>query len=131
MTFKRHFSIFLGVVTALHGITASGSAMQGMDDAIAIQQEQIQRMHDFLGPVSNSKGSEPATTMTFENPAAKQFFVDGTKIPEGESNCVFLGLVNLFLSQLTLMLDHPMLGCCPFLGTRMRHESSFSGIMHT
>ncbi|KAG6876647.1 hypothetical protein C0993_001545 [Termitomyces sp. T159_Od127] len=92
MTFGRYFSLFLGLVTALHGTKASGSAMQGMDDSKAIQQEQIQRMHDFLGPVSNSKGSEPATTMTFNNPAAKQFFVDGTKIPDGESKHVSFGL---------------------------------------
>ncbi|KAG6889119.1 hypothetical protein C0995_003688 [Termitomyces sp. Mi166 len=85
MPFKRYLSVFLGVVTVVRGIAASGSAMQGMDNAIAFQREQIQRMREFLGPVSNPTSSKPLTTITFNNPAAKQFYVDGTKIPEGES----------------------------------------------
>lgn len=57
--------------------------MQGMEDAIDIQREQIQRMREFLGPTPDAKAERPPSTITFSNPAAEQFFVDGTTIPEG------------------------------------------------
>ncbi|KAG6920014.1 hypothetical protein DXG01_010082 [Tephrocybe rancida] len=85
MPSSNYVTVLLGIFTALYGLSsASGSAMQGMDDAVAIQQEQIQRMHDFLGPISDPGTPKPPPTITFNNPAAKKFFVDGTKIPEGE-----------------------------------------------
>ncbi|KAG6857722.1 hypothetical protein H0H87_004138 [Tephrocybe sp. NHM501043] len=86
MPLRSYFTSLLGLFVAFQGVSASGSAMQGMDDAILIQQEQIQRMHDFLGPISNAKEPEPPASITFKNPAAKKFFVEGTKIPEGKSN---------------------------------------------
>ncbi|KAG6866220.1 hypothetical protein C0991_007245 [Blastosporella zonata] len=83
MLFRNYCSLLLGVLTTLQGVPASGSAMRGMDDAILIQQEQVQRLHDFLGPISNPNTPKPPATITFNNPAAKKFFVDGNKIPEG------------------------------------------------
>ncbi|TFK44435.1 alpha/beta-hydrolase [Crucibulum laeve] len=63
-----------------------------MEDAMDIQREQIERMRDFLGPTtdahSNPSGQEKrqrggkGSTITFSNPAAKKFLVDGTKIPD-------------------------------------------------
>ncbi|KAG7090999.1 hypothetical protein E1B28_010066 [Marasmius oreades] len=72
------------VLFVLRGTVAIGGAMQGMEDAMEIQREQMQRMHDFLGPnvESSMKKRQQAPTITFSNPRAKQFFVDGTKIPE-------------------------------------------------
>lgn len=69
----------------------SGSAMEGMDAAEAIQREQLQRMSDFLGPhVEQVKSvAKREAPIAFRNPRAKEFFVDGTKIPDGESHPSF------------------------------------------
>ncbi|GLB37384.1 putative peptidase S10 family protein [Lyophyllum shimeji] len=75
-------SLVIGLFAVLHGVCALGSALQGMQDALDIQREQIQRMHEFLGPVPEANKPQPPATITFKNPAAKKFFVDGTKIPE-------------------------------------------------
>ena len=61
--------------------------MPGMDEALAIQHEQMLRMRDFLGPQVEAVGqamTKRDSKVTFKNPKAKQFHVDGTKIPEGE-----------------------------------------------
>lgn len=70
------FPFSLGLGGALHG---------GMEDAMAIQREQLERMRDFLGPIPEPAVSkrQQASTVTFSNPAAEQFFVDGTTIPDG------------------------------------------------
>jgi len=71
---------------ALQGVRAVGGAMQGMEDALEIQREQTQRLRDFLGPnmdPSSLGRRQQAPTITFSNPKAQDFFVDGTKIPEG------------------------------------------------
>lgn len=68
-----------------------GSALTGMDESIAIQREGLQRMRDFLGasPFESDalprRSPQEEATITFSNPAAEQFLVDGTKIPDGES----------------------------------------------
>ncbi|ESK93701.1 carboxypeptidase cpds [Moniliophthora roreri MCA 2997] len=59
--------------------------MQGMEDAMEIQREQMQRMRDFLGPMADPsalKKRQQEPTITFANPAAEQFFIDGTTVPE-------------------------------------------------
>lgn len=68
----------------------SGSAMEGMDTAEAIQREQLDRLRDFLGPDTAPSGGHTARSDTkkeslinFRNPRAKEFFVDGTTIPDG------------------------------------------------
>lgn len=55
--------------------------MQGMEDAVAIQMEQLTRLQSFLGPL-DSPDTKVQSAVTFSSPAAKQFFVDGTKIPD-------------------------------------------------
>ncbi|KAF9268719.1 alpha/beta-hydrolase [Marasmius fiardii PR-910] len=73
------------VLCALRGVLAIGGAIQGMEDAMEIQREQIQRMSNFLGPdveSSMKKRQQAAPTITFSDPRAKQFLVDGTKIPD-------------------------------------------------
>lgn len=61
--------------------------MPGLKDAMDIQREQLERLHDFLGPMSepleNPKHqATEASTITFSNPAADKFFVDGKSIPD-------------------------------------------------
>lgn len=68
-----------------HGAAGSGSAMPGLEDAMDIQREQLERMHDFLGPrPDNFEKRQKSSPIEFRNPAAKKFFVDGTKIPDGK-----------------------------------------------
>lgn len=67
---------------------AGGSLLSNMDESIAIQKEGLARMREFLGPDSFPssqpvKRAAPPSTITFRNPAAQKFFVDGSKIPDG------------------------------------------------
>ena len=66
---------------------AGGSLLTGMDEAMSIQREGLERMRNFLGPsLSDSrpvKRQSIEPTITFKNPAAQKFFVDGKTIPEG------------------------------------------------
>jgi carboxypeptidase D len=72
------------VVTVIRGVTGLGGADQGMEDAITIQREQLERMSDFLGPpATRLEQTAQAPTISFANPAAKKFLVDGKKIPDG------------------------------------------------
>ncbi|KAL0956002.1 hypothetical protein HGRIS_002178 [Hohenbuehelia grisea] len=79
----------LALATFASAVAALGAAesMQGFEDAMEIQREQLQRFNDFMGPpVSDSshaeKRQQPKTSpIHFANPAAQKFFVDGTKIP--------------------------------------------------
>ena len=64
----------------------SGSAMEGMEEAANFQIEQMQAMRSFLGPPDPSTASQNekrATSLPFRSPKARQFFVDGTKLPLG------------------------------------------------
>lgn len=72
-------------LSSIPGILAIGGAMQGMEDAMEIQREQLERLRTFLGPESTQvqARAQIAPTITFSNPAADQFFVDGTTIPDG------------------------------------------------
>ncbi len=76
---------FLPVVSFIACAYALGGAMQGMEDAMEIQREQLERLQTFLGPDATSKlrARQDTPTITFANPAAEAFFVDGTTIPEG------------------------------------------------
>ncbi len=72
----------------------AGGAMEGMETAENIQREQIDRLHDFLGPVPSDPApgtvAKREAPISFSNPRAKEFFVDGTKIPDGalfKHNC--------------------------------------------
>ena len=66
---------------------AGGSLLTGMDEAMSVQREGLERMRNFLGPsLSDSqpvKRQSIEPTITFRNPAAQKFFVDGKTIPEG------------------------------------------------
>ena len=61
---------------------------------MAIQREGLERLTSFLGPTTSGSSSKeevdaedptssPQATITFSNPAAKKFFVDGKTIPDG------------------------------------------------
>ncbi|KAF9564818.1 alpha/beta-hydrolase [Agrocybe pediades] len=56
--------------------------MDGMQNALDIQREQMTRMSNLMSSAKSPPGG-PAkgSTITFKNPAAKKFEVDGTKIP--------------------------------------------------
>ena len=66
--------------------------MEGMETAENIQRAQLDRLRDFLGPIQPPQ-ADPVTgtvakreaPISFANPRAKEFFVDGTKIPDGSS----------------------------------------------
>ncbi|OBZ69475.1 Serine-type carboxypeptidase F [Grifola frondosa] len=80
--------IFLATASLAWAMRSSGGAFEGMDIAEAIQREQIDRMLDFLGPLPESpspqKPVKRESQFTFSNPRANEFFVDGTKIPDGD-----------------------------------------------
>lgn len=79
------FSLALVCSYAFKSAHSFGGAMEGLEDAMDIQREQLERLGDFLGPM-NIPSSAPAkrqSSITFSNPAAEKFFVDGTKIPLG------------------------------------------------
>ncbi|CDO70948.1 hypothetical protein BN946_scf184829.g57, partial [Trametes cinnabarina] len=71
----------------------AGSAMEGMETAEAIQREQLERMREFLGPQAQPESHATRSTsrieslITFKNPRAREFFVDGTSIPDGGPGC--------------------------------------------
>jgi carboxypeptidase D len=75
-------------------ISAFASDIQdGMERAAKFQRSQLDRMSDFLGPDVNGdtfasstkeKRQSSGSTITFSNPAAQQFFVDGASLPDGE-----------------------------------------------
>ncbi|KAK7057503.1 carboxypeptidase [Favolaschia claudopus] len=68
---------------AFKGVYSFGGATEALTNAMDIQREQIERFADFLGPMNaaSSTHAKRESTITFSNPAAEQFFVDGTKIP--------------------------------------------------
>ena len=81
--------LFALCATSIPGAYArifSGSAMEGMEDAINFQIEQreamLQSFPSFGPPVppALTKRSAPPT---FRNPRAREFFVDGSKLPLG------------------------------------------------
>ncbi|KAF8584818.1 alpha/beta-hydrolase [Ramaria rubella] len=55
-----------------------------MIESANIQRESLARMKDFLGPSPSELvgRAEPSSTITFKNPKAKEFFVDGTSLPD-------------------------------------------------
>ena len=76
---------FAVVATHVHARIFSGSAMEGLEEAANFQREHIQNMRSFLGPPVREDQLEKRaeSIITFKNPKAKQFHVDGTKIPDG------------------------------------------------
>ena len=65
--------------------------MEGMETAENIQRAQLDRLRDFLGPIQPQADPVTGTVakreapISFANPRAKEFFVEGTKIPDGSS----------------------------------------------
>ncbi|PPQ62919.1 hypothetical protein CVT24_006159 [Panaeolus cyanescens] len=74
------------VALAIAQIGFAQSAMDGLQNAMAIQREQVSRMQNFLASEAVPKRGPPSSpttsTITFSNPAARKFLVDGTKIPD-------------------------------------------------
>ena len=71
-------------------VAAAGASefVRGMEDSIAIQREGLERLKSFLGPnaYENSDAEKRAAseaTISFSNPRAQEFFVDGANLPLG------------------------------------------------
>lgn len=84
---RKLLIISLAALASLSGVLGLGSAMEGLETAMEIQREQVERTRAMMATraeVMNNQRRAPAppSTITFKNPKAKQFFVDGTKIPE-------------------------------------------------
>lgn len=77
--------VVLGLLWLPGILGQTGSIQEGMKEAASIQRETLARLHnDFLGPSSEYvKREETSSTITFHNPKAKEFFVDGTTLPDG------------------------------------------------
>lgn len=111
-----HFYLLLILLYATCSSAAgfSGSSMTGMKRAADIQRRQLDRLRDFLGPVyagtrdtaSDSSAKRDATTgITFSNLKAQEYYVDGTKIPEGELPRLYFRFDLRFLPRSTLLVD--------------------------
>lgn len=60
--------------------------MDGFEEAANFQLEHLESMRSFLGPPTAEDASQHSkrdSTITFKNPRAQQFFVDGSKLPDG------------------------------------------------
>ncbi|KAF8813757.1 alpha/beta-hydrolase [Phlegmacium glaucopus] len=78
--------VLVTILACLRGVKSSEDTnpLNGLQNSMNIQREQLTRMHNVLA--STTTGSPQESTINFANPAAKQFFVDGKKIPEGKLN---------------------------------------------
>ena len=60
--------------------------MEGFEESANMHLEHLQAMRGFLGPDEMpAQNVKRDSAIEFRNPKAKQFFVDGTKIPDGMS----------------------------------------------
>jgi hypothetical protein len=90
--FQRLLPCFIGALLVPIFPFVSANMHEAMDKAMSFQKEQLQRMSDFLGPPELHEDFEPASaqtlrkrqsTITFSNPKAQEFLVDGTTLPDG------------------------------------------------
>ena len=65
----------------------SGSASPRMEEAVNFQLEHLENMRSFLGPTDDFMSSHMKrdSAIQFHNPRAKNFLVDGAKLPLGAS----------------------------------------------
>ncbi|KAF7800102.1 hypothetical protein EIP86_011346 [Pleurotus ostreatoroseus] len=71
------------IVSPAFGRIFSGSAMEGFEESANMHLEHLQAMRGFLGPDEMpAQNVKRDSAIEFRNPKAKQFFVDGTKIPD-------------------------------------------------
>ncbi|KAH7876749.1 alpha/beta-hydrolase [Lentinula edodes] len=78
------YAALVTTLFAARGVLGIGGANPGFEESQQIQRDQLKRMRDFLGPDSDflSKRQAPPQTINFSNPAAQQFFVPGTSLPD-------------------------------------------------
>lgn len=89
MRFSTNLSSVASLACSFFFQLAHASMHDAMDKAMSFQRDQLQRMGaDFLGPPDTT---EPETInkrqspITFSNPKAQDFFVDGSTLPDGWS----------------------------------------------
>lgn len=100
------YAALVTTLFAARGVLGIGGANPGFEESQQIQRDQLKRMRDFLGPDSDflSKRQAPPQTINFSNPAAQQFFVPGTSLPDGKRRlAVFLLSLSLIHHPLTLV----------------------------
>jgi hypothetical protein len=101
---------------ALLALTATAS----LQSAREFQRNQLTRLTaDFLGPPEpvSKAASAPPATITFANPAAKKFEVDGTRIPNG--------VFDLFVWEIESLIAFSYLECRSILvGSNAHFEQS-------
>lgn len=65
------------------------SVIASLHDAMKHQRAHLERINrvnvNLAGPTSGMANRQDGSTISFANPAAEQFFVDGTTIPDGPS----------------------------------------------
>lgn len=82
---RNLLSLSLVALVSALGVFGLGSALDGMDDSMEIQREQVERMRTMMGAnmeAMKQRLAAPSPAINFKNPKAEQFFVDGTTIPE-------------------------------------------------
>ncbi|KAE9408693.1 alpha/beta-hydrolase [Gymnopus androsaceus JB14] len=77
-------SACLTLLTATPLVAGIGGANPGFEESQKLQRDQLNRLRDFMGPKDDflAKRQASSPTINFTNPAAQQFFVDGTTIPD-------------------------------------------------
>ncbi|KAF5351716.1 hypothetical protein D9756_007520 [Leucocoprinus leucothites] len=77
-------SFSLLALASIPSVLGLGGAMEGLEEAMEMQKEQIERMRAMMDARVNAfdRRQGPPTDLPFKNPKARKFFVDGTKIPE-------------------------------------------------
>jgi hypothetical protein len=85
MAMFKSLLAFLALLASItHAMPRASPYMKGFQSAVNLQRERLSRHSEFFEPSGSSEAnSAPPRTVTFSNPAAKKFEVDGTKIPDG------------------------------------------------
>ncbi len=74
--------VYLATWATLVLSLGASPSMEGMEESMALQREQLERLRGFLGPdPSNIHEKRQTPTASFANARAREFFVDGKKIP--------------------------------------------------
>lgn len=89
MLFALHFQVLIFLASLWSALPCAAST-HGLQNAAAIQREHVQTLKDKYLGVKNLDSStdkhqnkKRQSLIQFKNPKAKEFHVDGTKIPDG------------------------------------------------
>ncbi len=80
-------SLFASILTCrpvVYSRGAPGSVQEGMERAVDIQREGLERLRSFLGPFpppTDEFAKRQPATISFSNPESDKFLVDGANLP--------------------------------------------------